>query len=74
LQTLKRFVHEQQLVFRIAACGLRLLQGNRFLADTALLSVTRSRGIDQDAAHQSGRDGEEMLAILPLDLFQLEQT
>jgi hypothetical protein len=28
LQTLKRFVYEQQLVLRIAAGGLRLVQGH----------------------------------------------
>jgi len=74
LQTLKRFVHKQQLVLGIAARGLRLVQRHRLLADAALLSITRARRIDQDAAHQSGRNGEEVLAILPLDLFQLEQT
>src|SRR4029079_13142730 len=39
----------------------------------ALLGATRARVIDEDAAHDASRDGEEMCSILPLDVVSFDQ-
>src|SRR5207253_11147176 len=49
-------------------------EGNLLRTSTTLLISLRAREIDEDAAHQPRRHGEEMCAVLPVDLADIDQT